>query len=177
MIHFLLNDFPKFQKKIFKNSARFSQLILLIKPISFSEQKAVINKLSDFLSANVGLIVLDSVTSLYQNEIANNSDQAFEINRELNRELAVLAQVAKEQGICILVTSQMKSNLSEFPSSIEPVATRVLNYWANTIMSTHLSTAPQLIKLKFHKIAGKNQKLFCQYKISGTGIKEHPQSL
>lgn len=174
---FSAQRFSQISKNIFKNSSRFSQLILLIKPTSFSEQKAVIDKLSDFLKVNVGLIVIDSVTSLYQNEIAKDSEQAFEINRELNRELAVLAQVAKAQGICILVTSQMKSSPSELLNSIEPVATRVLNYWANTIMSTHLSTAPHLIELKFHKILGKNQELFCQYKISGTGIKEYPQGL
>src|SRR5271157_2899001 len=76
---------------------RFDQVaeqVILIKPKDFREQTAVVDRIQDYTAKNFGLIIIDTVTSLYGAEVAERSGKAFSVNRELNRQLAILAQTA-----------------------------------------------------------------------------------
>lgn len=110
-------------------------LIILMKPNSFSEQTLAIDQLTNYITKNFGLIILDTVTTLYRVKIAESPEKTFELNRELNRQIALLAQIAKTQKIVVLMTSQVRSSFHDAYVSIEPVATRVLKFWADTIIA------------------------------------------
>jgi len=128
-----------------------AELIVLVRPTSFLEQTAVIDQLTDYIVKNVGLIVFDTFTSLYRLRIAESPAKTFELNRELNRQLAVLAQTAVTQKIAVLISSQVHSVLNNVPVSVEPVATRVLKFWANTIMALKPTRDSNAIRLDFEK--------------------------
>lgn len=112
-----------------------AELIVLIKPESFQGQATLIDQLTDYVTKNVGLVVFDTFTSLYRLGIAETPSKTFELNRELNRQLAVLAQTARTHKVAVLITSQVHSVLDETPVSVEPVATRVQKFWADTVMA------------------------------------------
>lgn len=128
-----------------------AELIVLVRPTSFLEQTTVIDQLTDYIVKNVGLIVFDTFTSLYRLRIAESPARTFELNRELNRQLAVLAQTAVTQKIAVLISSQVHSVLNDVPASVEPVATRVLKFWANTIMALKPTRDSKAIRLDFEK--------------------------
>jgi DNA repair protein RadB len=153
-----------------------AELIVLMKPSDFREQTVVIDKLTDYVSKNFGLVVVDTLTSLYRAEVAESPERTFELNRELNRQTALLAQIAKTQKIAVLVTSQVRSVFDEARLSVEPVATRVLRFWAETIIALKPTENPRIIKAvleKSPKKAKRVQALTCHLKIEETGISEH----
>jgi DNA repair protein RadB len=148
-------------------------LIILMKPDNFGEQAIVIDRLTDYVTKSFGLVVIDTVTSLYRAEIAERPEKTFELNRELNRQMACLAQIARTQKIAVLVTSQVRSVFSETYVSIEPVATRVLKFWADTIIAMKPTENPQIIKAILEKSSKKVPPLTCHLKIEETGIHEY----
>lgn len=151
-----------------------ADLIILIKPNDFREQTAVIDCLSEYTAKNFGLVVIDTITSLYRVQIAESSGKAFGLNRELNRQMAILAQTAKTQKIPIVITSQVRSVLDESYVSVAPVATRVLKFWADTIIAMKPTENPQTIKALLEKTHEKTQEATCYLRIDETGIHDYP---
>jgi DNA repair protein RadB len=157
-----------------ENFKDVAEQIILIKPNSFREQTVAIDKLPEYISKNFGLLVVDTLTSLYRAEIAEHPDKAFELNRELNRQMALLAQIAKTRKIVVAIASQVRSVLDEAYVSIEPVATRVLKFWADIIIALRPTENPQVIKAVLEKSQKGNKPLTFQLKIEEKGIHDYP---
>jgi RecA/RadA recombinase len=151
-----------------------ADLIILIRPNNFREQTAVIDRLSEYTAKNFGLVVIDTFNSLYRAKVAESSGKAFGPNRELNRQLAILAQTAKTQKMPVVITSQVRSVFNEAYVSVEPVATRVLKFWADTIIAMKLTENPQTIKAVLEKTHEKAQEVACHLRIDETGIHDYP---
>jgi len=154
---------------------KIAELIILMKPNNFREQALVIDQLADYLTKSFGLLVIDTVTSLYRVQVAESPEKTFELNRELNRQLALLAQTAKIQKIAVLIISQVRTVFNETCVSIEPVATRVLKFWADTIIEMKPTENPRIIKAILEKNPRKEkafQHMACLLKIEETGMHE-----
>jgi len=151
-----------------------AESIMLMKPQNFKEQTVVIDKLTDYITKNLGLFIIDTITALYRVKIADSPEKTFTLNRELNRQMALIAQAAKLHKIAALVTSQVRSSFNEAFASVEPVATRVLKFWADTIISMKPTDKPQVVKATLEKIPKKIQSpLICYLEIEETGIHEY----
>ena len=155
-----------------------AELIILVKPTNFEEQTAFIEHLPNYLEKNVGLVVIDTFTSLYRLKVAESSGKAFSLNRELNRQMALLAQTTKTQKIPIIVVSQVSSILSETSVSVAPVATRVLKFWADTIIAMKPTEVPQVINAVLEKTSTQQDSflgktLSCSLRIDRTGIHDY----
>ncbi|MGD6810191.1 MAG: ATPase domain-containing protein [Candidatus Bathyarchaeia archaeon] len=147
--------------------------ILLIKPLDFKEQTAVIDQISDYVTKNVGLIVVDTMNSLYGAKVAESSNKAkaFSVNRELNRQMAILAQTAKIQKIPIIITSQVRSMFSDPSGNVKPAANRVLTFWADNIISLK-PTETKTVKVTIEKNHAKMVHVTCYVQIGERGISE-----
>jgi RecA/RadA recombinase len=150
-----------------------AELIILVKPNDFREQTAVIDRLSEYTAKNCGLVIIDTVTSLYRVNVAESSKKTFGLNRELNRQMAILAQTAKTQKIPIVVTSQVRSVFDETSVSVAPVATRVLKFWADTIIAMKPTENPQIIQAVLEKTPKRAQEVICHLRIEATGIHDY----
>jgi DNA repair protein RadB len=147
-----------------------SELIILARPNDFREQTVIVDRLSDYINQNFKLVVFDTITSLYRLRIAESPSRTFELNRELNRLLAVLAQAARTQRIVVLLTGQVHSVLDEVAVSIEPVATRVLKFWADTVLEMKFTGNPQTIEVTVEKNRAKLPPMTCKLRITKSGI-------
>jgi RecA/RadA recombinase len=145
--------------------------ILLITPLDFKEQVAVMDRIADYVTHNFGLIVIDTINSLYGVKFAEapSKTKAFNINRELNRQLAILAQITKIQKIPIIITSQVRSMFSDPYGNVKPVANRVLTFWADNIISLK-PTEIKLIKTTIEKKHAQIVHLTCYVQIGERGI-------
>jgi DNA repair protein RadB len=147
-----------------------AERIVLVKPRDFREQTAFIDQIQDY-TANVGLIVIDTFTSLYSARAAETA-KAFTVNRELNRQLALIAQIAKIKKIPVIIISQVRSVISEQNSGVRPVATRVLKFWADIIVALQPTQLPQTMKVIVEKPAGNEKDLPCYVQIGEAGLKD-----
>ncbi len=147
-----------------------AERIVLVKPRDFREQTALIDQIQDY-TVNVGLIIIDTFTSLYSARAAEFS-KAFSVNRELNRQLAILAQTVKTKKIPLLMTSQVRSVIGEQASSVRPVATRVLKFWAETIIALKPTEYPPAIKATIEKAPGLTGETVCYIQIGESGIRD-----
>ena len=150
-----------------------AELIVLVRPQNFREQTAVVDRLSEYLIMNTGLVVFDTVTSLYRVRVAESSGKAFDLSRELNRQMAIIAQTARIKKIPMILVSQVRSVLGEIEGAVEPVGTRVLKFWADTIIAMKPTENPQVIKAVLEK-PQRDHYVTCNLRISATGIRDYP---
>ncbi len=151
-----------------------AERIILVKPKEFKEQIAVVDQIQDYAVGNVGLIIIDTFTSLYSAKVSETSSKTrgFGVNRELNRQLAILAQLVKIRKIPVIITSQVRSVLSDQNSSVRPVATRVLKFWADTIIAFKPTDNPKTIKVDLEKTREVEQGKMCYVQIGEKGIQD-----
>jgi len=148
-----------------------AELIILMRPSNFAEQATIVDRLPEYLTDHFGFVVVDTLTSLYRVKIAEYPRRAFELNRELNRQLALLAQISKMYKIAVLTVSQVSASFKEEQVSIEPVATRVLKFWADTIIDLKPTGKTKIVKLVLEK-APKLQPTTYYLSITESGIHE-----
>jgi RecA/RadA recombinase len=149
---------------------RVAEQIILMRPNDFAEQTVIVDNLNDYISKDFGLIIIDTFNSLYRVKLAETSTKAsFGVNRELNRQMALLAQYAKTQRIPIVVTSQVKSLINESFVSVAPVATRVLQFWADNIIALKPTEQAPNIQAVLEKNRNP-QEATCHLRITQYGI-------
>jgi len=156
---------------------RVIEQIVLMRPKDFVEQAKAIDHLSDYVTSNFGLIVFDTISTLYRLRVAESPNKTFDLNRELSRQTALVAQVAKTRKISVLMTSQVRSAFSEGYSSIEPVATRVLKFWGDTIIAMHPTAENSgFVNVELEKIP-RSERVFRSLsflvKIEESGIRDY----
>lgn len=167
-----------YAKRLFQISKdRFEEVaerIILVKPKNFKEQTVLIDQINDYATANVGLIIIDTFTSLYGAKVSETlvKSKTFDVNRELNRQLAILAQTTKIKKIPVIITSQVRSVFNDQSTSIRPVATRVLKFWADTIITLKPTNNPITIKAVLEKAREIEEEVTCYVQIGEDGIKD-----
>lgn len=164
---FSVNRFSQIASRRFEELA---ELIILMRPSSFREQMMIMDRLTDYVTQNTALVVIDTITSLYRLKVAESPEKTFELNRELNRQLGSLAQIVRARKIAILTVSQVHAAFKEEHVSIEPVATRVLKFWADTIVEMKPTEDSRIIKAILEKGSSKTELVTCYLKIDESGI-------
>lgn len=122
-----------------------SKNIFIFQPETFMHQVMLIENLEKYITKSVGLIVIDTLTSLYR--IAFESRQSiFALNKELNRQLAYLNDLSMKYNVSVLVLSQVHAIPYE-NSKTEVIAKRVLMYWSKIVLRINLTSKPNIREL------------------------------
>ncbi len=150
---------------------KISPSIILMKPTTFQEQIRVVDHLEEYITRKFGLIIVDTITSLYRVEL-EGPKETFTLNRELNRQVALLTQIVKTHKIPALITSQVRSVLGK-QGGVEPVATRVLKFWSDVVLNLELTGQTRVIKAILEKHPERKPSASCYVKIEKTGIHDY----
>ncbi|MEM2915093.1 MAG: hypothetical protein QXH91_06825, partial [Candidatus Bathyarchaeia archaeon] len=135
---------------------------------------AVVDNLEKYVGKKFGLIIFDTITSLYRSELdLDNKKETFRLNRELNRQVATLAQLAKSLEISILLTSQVSGVFEFGEADVKPVAKRVLKYWSNAVISLARMGQRNMVKATVEKSGGKEKKLTFYLVIEKDGVHDY----
>jgi len=153
-------------KEILKN-------ILLLNPTSFNEQKKIFIKLLDKIKKeNVGLIVVDGMAMLYRLKLGNtvklkDENHVREVNREVARQMRVLAEISRKQNIPILITNQVYHGFlseEEWKKGIKPEANIVggdlFKYWSKAIIELKNENGKKKAILLKHRSMPKKEMSF-----------------
>jgi len=153
-------------KEILKN-------ILLLNPTSFNEQKKIFIKLLDKIKKeNVGLIVVDGMAMLYRLKLGStvklkDENHVKEVNREVARQMRVLAEISRKQNIPILITNQVYHGFlseEEWKKGIKPEANIVggdlFKYWSKAIIELKNENGKKKAILLKHRSMPKKEMSF-----------------
>ena len=154
----------------FQDFNEVSGYIIIAKPTTFGEQAAFFDELEKFVNKRFGLIVFDTVTSLYRSELLNKKE-TFSLNRELNRQVATLAELSKNLELSVLLVSQVRSVIPE--ADVAPVATRVLRFWCSSVVSLARVGPKNMVKASVEKTGGREIKMSFYLVIDEDGLHDY----
>jgi len=152
-----------------------SPLMVVFAPQSFEEQGQLIEGLERYVTRSGHLIVFDTITGLYRQEIGS-SGETFALGRELNRQLAYLKEIADKRRVAVLLTSQVHSVLdTERTGSreVRPLAIRVLNHWCDNIIRLKSTSRSEVREADLEKLSGREfSESRCLFRLSVHGLED-----
>jgi len=153
-------------------SEEASALIIIMRPKDFREQAEIIDNLDRCVTERLGLVVIDTVTSLYRSALGI-SESLFALNRELNRQVATLAELSKAYGMPILLTSQVRESFTDERVEIEPVATRVLRFWSDVVIGLNRTDRRGVVSARVEKPSVDGEARTFLLALGGFGIRDY----
>ena len=99
-------------KQLTRYYNRVLQNIIFFKPTSFKEQHQAFEKLRKIVNRKVGLIIVDTIATLYRLERGQTED-ASDINLMLGRQLSSLIALARKYKIPVITTNQVYADFNK----------------------------------------------------------------
>ncbi|MBI4439171.1 DNA repair and recombination protein RadB [Candidatus Woesearchaeota archaeon] len=131
--------------------------ILFLKPVTFEEQKGCLARLRSVVNSRVGLVVVDTITSLYRSE---RSDDNSELNRELGRQVSFLVEAARRWSIPVIVTNQVYSGF-DGRKDVRMVGGDIISYNSKCLIELrHLHGSRRAAFLQKHRYLPQKEELF-----------------
>jgi len=96
-----------------ENYKEVLQNIFLLNPTSFEEQKKIFVKLLERVKKeSIGLVVVDGMAMLYRLELGDalnlkDDSKVKEVNREVAKQMRILAEISRKEHIPIIITNQV----------------------------------------------------------------------
>ena len=106
--------------------------MLIFKPTTFEEQETALRKIRSMINSKIGLIVVDTISMLYRLELGT-TDEVFETNRILGRQLAMLSEISRKKNIPVLLTNQVYADFQE-KDKIHMVGGDLLKYGSKCLI-------------------------------------------
>ncbi len=163
-----------------ENHEKILENIFLLKPTNFEEQKKCFEKLLIAVKKEqIGLIVVDGMAMLYRLElgdaIQSKDDLNIQaINREIAKQMRVLAEISRKQEVPVLITNQVYSGFvseEDWKKGIKGEANIVggdlFKYWSKCIIELKNEGAKKKAILLKHRSL--KQKEF-SFEIKDEGI-------
>jgi len=134
--------------------------IIFLKPTSFEGQKKVFEKLKGIVNNNVGLIVLDTIAMLYRLELGKSND-VYEVNRELGRQIAYMTEIARKEKIPVLITNQVYADFDN-KDNVKIVGGDLLKYGSKCLIELQITPSGnrRAILRKHRSIAEEKEIVF-----------------
>jgi DNA repair protein RadB len=154
--------------------------ILLLEPTNFEEQKKCFLKLlSKIKKEHISLIVIDGMAMLYRLELGDaieskDEEKIKDINREVARQMRILAEISRKQNIPIIVTNQVYASFltkEEFEKGekreVNLVGGDLFKYWSKCIIELKIEgNKKKMILLKHRSLPQKEMS----FEIKNKGI-------
>lgn len=138
--------------------------ILLLEPVTFDEQKKVFEKILEKVNKeHVKLLVVDGMAMLYRLELGDaakskTSADIQKVNREMAKQMRVLAEIARKKRIPVLITNQVYGKFQsedEWKKGVERetniVGGDLMKYWSKCIIELKNSNGKRRACLLKHR--------------------------
>lgn len=147
--------------------------ILLLNPANFDEQKEVFEKLLKTIKKeHVGVIIVDGMAMLYRLELGDalkekDDDRVKGVNREVARQMRILAEIARKQDIPVLITNQVYNEFLSredrekgFKPGVNLVGGQLFKYWSKTIIELEYDGGKRKAVLSKHRSLPRRELAF-----------------
>lgn len=138
--------------------------ILLIEPSNFEEQKKFFTTLDEKLKREqVSLIIVDGMAMLYRLELGDarskeTDEEVRKINREVAKQMKLLAEIAKKQNIPVIITNQVYQGFQTeedwkkgLEREVNIVGGDLFQYWCKCIIELRIEKGKRRAILIKHR--------------------------
>lgn len=143
--------------------------VMLFFPNTFEEQRMLVESLDNYVTPNLGLVIVDSISTLYRTEF-QRVGSIFDLNRDLTRQLAYLANLTLTKKTACLITSQVRARIKLPGDGIEPVARRALMHFPRAIIRIQNSSTPRVREFILERLKGTHAEGHCLVQITQRGL-------
>lgn len=158
------------------NYTEIAQSIFVYEPASFENQSETIEALEKYITDKTKMIIIDTLTTQYRRALTEKSDKNILLNKNLNRQLAILKDLAIRFDLLVFVTNQVRGAMKrpDEKDGMEPVAAAILNYWADYEIRLDFLPDRQMSKriATITKHQTKTGKLSIEVRLTDEGIQE-----
>ncbi|MBU0457431.1 MAG: DNA repair and recombination protein RadB [Nanoarchaeota archaeon] len=122
-------------ERIRQISSQFEEVlkrIIFFHPINYLEQKEIFETLREMVNEHIGMIVVDSISMLYRLELGK-SEEVYEVNSALGRQIAYLVEIARRRKIPVLITNQVYADFDN-RGEIKMVGGDLLKYGSKCLL-------------------------------------------
>jgi len=122
-------------ERIKQMSMDYSQVlekIIFFNPVNFFEQDELFETLKGMITENIGMIVIDSIAMLYRLELGK-SEEVYEVNTALGRQIAYLVEIARKNKIPVLVSNQVYADFDN-KNEVKMVGGDLLKYGSKCLL-------------------------------------------
>ena len=124
-----------------------------MKPVNFQEQLKTIETIANNINEKIGLVVVDTISSLYRVEKSRNIKQ---VNNMLNLQVSWLIEVARKHNIPVLVTTQVYSDF-EAKDKVKIVGGDYIKNSSKCLIE--LTAEPRKAIIRKHRSLPENKKI------------------
>jgi len=142
---------------------------LFLTPTTYSEQKDAFEFMRKAVDEKFGLIIIDSIASLYRLELGASND-VQNVNRELGLHMAMLTEIARKKKIPVLLTNQVYTDFDD-KEKTRAIGGDVAKYWSRAMLEIH-KIRGDMRKVTIAKHRSIKEGNFVTYRIVQTGIEE-----
>ncbi len=142
--------------------------IMFLKPLSFQQQIEIFENLRSLVTEEIGLIVVDSIAMLYRLALGG-SDDIYNVNTALGRQIAFLVEMARSKSIPVLITNQVYSDFDK-KDAVKMVGGDLLKYGSKCLIELRRFSGCRGMVLQKHRHLPEGGEL--RFNIIGTGITE-----
>lgn len=136
-------------KQISKNYEEVLKKIIFFNPVSFTEQNEIFETLRGMVNEQIGMIIVDSISMLYRLELGK-SEEVYEVNAALGRQLAYLVEIARRRKIPVLITNQVYSDF-DHREQVKMVGGDLLKYSSKCLIELKKFANCQGLMLRKHR--------------------------
>lgn len=141
--------------------------MIFLKPTRFEQQIKDIQALNELVNDKIGLIVIDTIGSLYRVEMGKKIDIQG-INASLGKQVMLLSEIARKKGIPVLIANQVYADF-EKKDAVRIVGGDILKYGSKCMIEIQVSSqANRRLVLKKHRSIQEEKSFY--FKIVETGI-------
>ena len=144
--------------------------IIVFEPTTFSKQIDDLKAIEAWLIGNhdeIDLIILDSAVALYRVDDGKSPI----LNKDLGKQMGLLASFARKYNIAILLTNQIYSSFDdEGNGNVKAVGGTILQYWSKVIIQLEKGSevGQRIATLQRHKSIGEGKTV--NFRITSNGI-------
>lgn len=155
-------------KQINPDYLKILSRIIFFNPVNFEEQKEIFENLKDFINDQVGLIVIDSISMLYRLELGK-SEEVYEVNSALGRQIAALVEIARKRKIPVLITNQVYSDFDN-REKVHMVGGDLLKYGSKCLIELKKINEQRVLILRKHRSLPEGLEM--KFRIIKEGVEE-----
>ena len=140
--------------------------IIFLNPVTFVEQNDIFEKVKVMANEQIGMIVVDSISMLYRLELGK-SDEVYEVNSALGRQIAYLVEIARRKKIPVLITNQVYADF-DHRDEVKMVGGDLLKYGSKCLLEIKRGEEFREIILRKHRSLPEGKRV--KFKIIEQGV-------
>jgi len=142
--------------------------IVFFNPVTFAEQNDIFEELRKSIPEQIGLIVVDSISMLYRLELGK-SEEVYDVNSSLGRQIAYLVEIARRKKIPVLITNQVYADF-DHRDEVKMVGGDLLKYGSKCLLELKRGEEYREIILRKHRSLPEGRRT--KFKIVEQGVEQ-----